>query len=151
MIEGVQTKALRVIPDERGFLMEVLRSDDALFGGFGQVYLTTAYPGVVKGWHYHKYQTDCMTVIKGMAKIVLCDMRASSPTQGEINEFFVGEKNPILVRIPVGVAHGMKAIGTEMAYMLNVPDRPYDYQNPDEFRLQPHGGPIPYDWSRKDG
>jgi dTDP-4-dehydrorhamnose 3,5-epimerase len=151
MIEGVLTKALRIIPDERGFLMEVLRSDDELFGGFGQVYLTTAYPGVVKGWHYHKYQTDCMTVIKGMAKIVLCDMRASSPTNGEINEFFVGEKNPILVRIPVGVAHGMKAIGTEMAYMLNVPDRPYDYQNPDEFRLPPHGGPIPYDWSRNDG
>jgi len=151
MIEGVQIKTLRVIPDERGFLMEVLRNDDALFGGFGQVYLTTAYPGVVKGWHYHKQQTDCMTVVRGMAKIVLCDMRAGSPTKGEINEFFVGEKNPVLIRIPVGVAHGMKAIGTETAYMLNVPDRPYDYQNPDEFRLPPHGGPIPYDWSRKDG
>ena len=70
---------------------------------------------------------------------------------GKLRADFVGEKNPLLIRIPVGVAHGMKAIGTEPAYMLNTPDRPYAYQDPDEFRLPPHGGPIPYDWSRKDG
>ncbi len=151
MIEGVKVKPLRVIPDERGFLMEVLRSDDEIYDGFGQVYMTTAYPGVVKGWHYHQHQIDHMTVIRGMAKIVLCDMREGSPTHGEINEFFVGEKNPILIRIPIGVAHGMKAIGTETAYMLNVPDRPYNYEQPDELRIAPHDGRIPYDWSRKDG
>ena len=95
---------------------------------------------VVKAWRQ-----------EGMAKIVLCDMRDDSPTKGEVNEFFVGEKNPILIRIPVGVAHGMKAIGTEPAYMLNVPDRPYDYRDPDEFRIPPHDGQIPYDWSQKDG
>ena len=39
--------------DERGRLMEMLRCDDPIFKGFGQVYLTTAYPGVVKAWHYH--------------------------------------------------------------------------------------------------
>jgi dTDP-4-dehydrorhamnose 3,5-epimerase len=27
----------------------------------------------------------------------------------------------------------------------------YDYEEPDEFRVEPHGGEIPYDWSRKDG
>ena len=53
MIEGVKIKKLKVIPDERGRLMEMLRSDDDLFIKFGQVYMTTAYPGVVKGWHYH--------------------------------------------------------------------------------------------------
>ena len=50
-IEGVNVKPLRVIPDERGRLMEILRCDDDLFTQFGQVYMTTAYPGVVKGWH----------------------------------------------------------------------------------------------------
>lgn len=151
MIEGVQSKSLRVIPDERGFLMEILRNDDDLYDGFGQVYLTTAYPGVVKGWHYHEQQIDHLTVIKGMAKIVLYDMRAGSATRGEINEFFIGEKNPLLIRIPIGVAHGMKAIGTETAYMLNVPSKEYNYDQPDELRIEPHGGEIPYDWSRKDG
>ena len=151
MIEGVEIKNLRVIPDERGFLMEILRNDDPLFDTFGQVYMTVAYPGVVKGWHYHKQQTDRMTVVKGMAKIVLYDMREQSPTRGEIGEFFVGEKNPVLINIPCGVAHGMKGIGTEPAYMINIPTHVYDYAQPDEFRIAPHGGEIPYDWSRKDG
>jgi len=53
-IEGLQVTNLRTIPDERGWLMEILRNDDDIFEKFGQVYMTTAYPGVVKGWHYHK-------------------------------------------------------------------------------------------------
>ena len=63
-------KALKVIPDERGHLMEILRCDDEMFQKFGQVYLTTGYPGVVKAWHYHKAQTDHFCVIKGMMKVV---------------------------------------------------------------------------------
>jgi dTDP-4-dehydrorhamnose 3,5-epimerase len=151
MIAGVVTKPLRVIPDERGFLMEILRCDDPLFDRFGQVYMTVAYPGVVKGWHYHKTQTDRMTVVHGMAKIVLYDMRADSPTRGAVEEHFVGERNPMLIVIPPGVCHGMKCIGTEPAYMVNTPNQVYDYAQPDEHRIAPHTGEIPYDWSRKDG
>jgi len=151
MIEGVEIKKLRVIPDERGFLMEILRNDDPFFENFGQVYMTAAYPGVVKGWHYHKKQTDHMTVVRGMAKIVLYDGREGSATHGELAEFFVGEKNPILIRIPPGVCHGMKGIGTETAYMINVPTHSYDYDQPDEFRIPPHGDEIPYDWDQQDG
>jgi len=73
MIEGVMMKKLKVIPDERGRLMEILRADEEMFKGFGQVYMTTAYPGVVKGWHYHKKQHDNMAVVRGMMKIVLYD------------------------------------------------------------------------------
>ena len=94
MIHGVAVKKLRVIPDERGFLMEILRDDDEIFEKFRQVYITTVYPGVVKGWHYHKLQRDNMTVIKGMAKIVLYDSRPESPTYGETNEFFDGRAEP---------------------------------------------------------
>jgi len=79
MIKGVKVKVLKVIPDERGRLMEILRRDDEMFKGFGQVYMTTAYPGVVKGWHYHKKQYDNMAVVKGTMKIVLCDGREDSP------------------------------------------------------------------------
>ena len=53
MINEVKIKKLKVIPDERGRLMEILRADDEIFIRFGQVYLTTAYPGAVKAWHYH--------------------------------------------------------------------------------------------------
>ena len=84
MIDGVTIAKLKVIPDERGRLMEMMRSDESDFIKFGQVYMTTAYPGAVKGWHYHKEQHDNMVVVSGMMKIVLYDMRAESPTRGEI-------------------------------------------------------------------
>ncbi len=151
MIEGVQIKRLKVISDERGRLMEMLRADDQIFIRFGQVYLTTAYPGVVKAWHYHKKQVDHFVVVKGMMKVVLYDGREKSPTFRETNEFFMGEYNPILLQIPPFVCHGFKCISEEEAIVVNCPTEVYDSQSPDEYRLPPHGGEIPYDWSRKDG
>jgi dTDP-4-dehydrorhamnose 3,5-epimerase len=150
MIEGVKIKKLKVIPDERGRLMEMLRSDDELFITFGQVYLTTAYPGVVKGWHYHKKQTDNMVVVKGMMKIVLYDAREGSSTKGEVNEFFMGIHNPILLQIPPFVFHGFKCIGEEEAMVINCPTETFNYEDPDEFRVDPHENDIPYDWGRAD-
>lgn len=152
MIEGVRTKKLRLIPDERGRLMEILRSDDEeFFEGFGQVYMTTAYPGVVKAWHYHVHQTDHFAAVSGMMKVVLYDARKDSPTRGEVNEFFMGDLNPVLLRIPKGVYHGFKCIGEREAIVINIPDKVYNYEAPDEYRKPAHGSDIPYDWSRKDG
>jgi dTDP-4-dehydrorhamnose 3,5-epimerase len=151
MIHGVKTKKLRVLPDERGRLMEMLRSDDELFIGFGQVYMTTAYPGVVKAWHYHKKQVDHFVCVKGMMKVVLYDGRPESSTHREINEFFIGEHNPLLLQIPALVYHGFKCVSAEEAIVINCPTELYNYQEPDEFRLPAHGSEIPYDWSRRDG
>jgi dTDP-4-dehydrorhamnose 3,5-epimerase len=149
MIEGVKTKQLRLIPDERGSLMEMLRSDDEIFEEFGQAYVTTAYPGVVKAWHYHEKQTDHFVCVRGMAKVVLYDDRQGSPTREEVNEFFLGDRNRILLKIPAGVYHGFKNIGEEEVYIVNFPTRVYDYENPDEYRRPAHGD-IPYDWDRHD-
>lgn len=151
MIDGVKVKKLKVIPDERGRLMEILRADDELFMKFGQVYITTVYPGVVKAWHLHKKQTDHMTAVKGMLKIVLYDSRTNSPTKGEINEFFVGEHNPILLQIPKDVYHGFKGVGDSETIVVNIPTDVFNYKEPDEYRIDPHKNDIPYDWSRKDG
>ena len=145
-IEGVAIKNLTVISDERGWLMEILRNDDEIYQQFGQVYITTAYPGVVKGWHYHKKQTDNFTCVCGMMKVALYDARDSSKTKGDIMELYAGEKNPILISVPPGVYHGFKGIGTETAYFLSVPTFPYNYEEPDEYRLPPDSKDIPYDW-----
>lgn len=150
-IDAVQTRVLKVIPDERGRLMEMLRCDDEIYRGFGQVYMTTAYPDVVKAWHYHRLQSDHFVVVRGMVKLVLYDDRAASPTQGEINEFFLGEHNPLLVQIPPLVYHGFKCIGAEEALLINIPSEPYNREAPDEYRLDPHENPIPYNWNRRDG
>lgn len=150
MIEGVKISKLKVIPDERGRLMEMLRNDDPDFIQFGQVYLTTAYPGVVKGWHYHKKQHDNMIVVEGMMKVVLYDNRHESPTRGEIMEVFAGVHNPVRIHIPPGVCHGFMCISEREALVVNIPTETYRYEDPDEFRISPHGGEIPYDWRRKD-
>ena len=151
MINGVITKSLKVIPDERGRLMEILRNDDDIFNGFGQVYMTTTYPQAVKAWHYHKKQDDYITCVKGMLKLVLYDDRKKSPTYGEVNEFFIGDYNPMLVKVPKMIYHGWKCISEEEAIVINVPTEPYDPKSPDEYRLDPHKNKIPYSWERKDG
>src|SRR3989304_3933635 len=125
MIEGVMVKQLKVIPDERGRLMEILRCDEEMFEKFGQVYLTTGYPGVVKAWHYHKGQTDHFCVVKGMMKVGLYASPDGPPTKGEVNEFFLGEPRPILLRIPPLVYHGFKTVSTQEALLLNIPTEPY--------------------------
>jgi dTDP-4-dehydrorhamnose 3,5-epimerase len=149
MIEGVVTKLLRPIPDERGMVMEILRSDDEIFKKFGQVYITTVYPGVVKAWHYHKIQTDNFAVIKGMAKLVLYDPRRDSPSFGKVEEFFLGIRNPLLVQIPPHIYHGFKGISQEEAIVINIPTEPYKREAPDEYRLAWNDPSIPYSWERK--
>ena len=151
LIDGVVEKKLNPIPDERGFVMEILRSDDKEFIKFGQVYLTTAYPGVVKAWHYHKIQTDYFCVVKGMMKVVLYDSRDDSPTKGLVNEFFIGELNPCYIKIPPFIYHGFKCISENYAIVINCPTEIFNYDDPDEYRIHPHDNDIPYDWKRKDG
>lgn len=150
-IDGVKTKQLRLIPDERGWLMEILRKDDVeLFTKFGQAYVSVTYPGVVKAWHYHKQQTDNFACVLGMVKLVLVDTRSDSATEGSVNEFFIGSRNPMLVQVPALVYHGWKCIGTESSLVVNIPTEPYRESAPDEYRLEPHGT-LPYDWSKVDG
>ena len=151
MIEGVGIKRLKVIPDERGHVMEILRSDDEFFEKFGQVYLTTTLPGVVKAWHLHKIQDDNVACVKGMIKLALCDLREDSPTHGEVMEIFMGEHKPILVHIPKEVYHGWKCVSENEAYIINCPTELFNYQKPDEHRLPYDADKIPYDWKIKMG
>jgi dTDP-4-dehydrorhamnose 3,5-epimerase len=150
-IAGVKVKPLRLVPDERGWLMEILRGDDtAVFTKFGQVYVSATYPGVVKAWHLHRRQVDNFACVAGMVKLVLVDTREDSPTLGASNEFFIGTQNPMLIQVPNLAYHGWKCISVEPALVVNVPTEPYDHAEPDEYRLDPHET-LPYDWSRKDG
>lgn len=149
MIEGVKIKKLKVIPDERGRLMEILRNDDECFEKFGQVYMTTNYPGVIKAWHYHKIQTDNVTCVHGMLKVVLFDDRENSSTKGELNEFFIGEHNPMLITIPAGIYHGWKNIGEHEAIAVSAPTETYNYTEPDEYRLPFNDPKIKYNWDVK--
>lgn len=150
MIEGVIVKPLRKIPDERGTILKMQQSTDEEFKGFGEIYFSTIYPGVVKGWHMHEEACLNYAVPKGMIKLVLFDDREASSTKGEIQEIFIGEHNYCLVQIPPKVWNGFKGIGTTEAMVANLNTLPHEEDK--MHRLDPHHNDlIEYDWKRKDG
>ncbi len=148
MIEGVKVIPLRKICDERGMIMHMLKNTDPHFEQFGEVYFSTAYPDVVKGWHEHTKQVQFYAVIQGMIKLVLYDNRPKSSTYEELTEIVTGEDNYQLVRIPTGVINGYKTVGTKTAILANCSTLPHQ---PDEMlRYDPHGDKVPYKWARVD-
>ena len=149
MIEGVKIKELKRIPDDRGMIMHIMKSSDIDYSEFGEVYCSTVFPGIVKGWHIHKVMTLNYVVIKGMIKFALHDSRENSNTSGENQTIYMGEKNFVRVTVPPGVWNGFKGIGCEEALVINFTDIEHD---PDEIlRMDPHDNDvIDYDWSDKD-
>lgn len=149
MIDGVLVKPLRQIPDERGKIMHMLRSDDPDFQKFGEIYFSMVYPGVVKAWHLHSRMTLNYAVVSGMIKLVLFDGRPASRTKGEIQEIFMGEQNYVFVRVPPGVMNGFKGMGLQPAIVANCATEPHD---PAEItRVDPLKNDIPYDWALRHG
>ena len=149
MINGVVIKPLRRIPDERGYIMHMLRADDPDFEKFGEIYFSTVYPGVVKAWHLHQEMILNYAVPFGMIKLVLYDERENSPTRGEVQEIFMGEQNYQLVKIPPHVWNGFKGVGPETAILANCASIPHD---PNEMiRREADDPSVPYDWALKHG
>ncbi|TAL09704.1 MAG: dTDP-4-dehydrorhamnose 3,5-epimerase [Nitrospirae bacterium] len=149
MIDGVVITPLKQIPDERGKIMHMLRSDDPQFERFGEIYFSMVYPGAIKAWHLHTKMTLNYAVVSGMIKLVLYDPRPSSPTKGEVQEIFLGEQNYARVKIPPGIYNGFKGSGTVPAIVANCATIPHD---PAEIqRLDPFSKDIPYSWDLRHG
>ncbi|MFC0212420.1 dTDP-4-dehydrorhamnose 3,5-epimerase family protein [Paenibacillus chartarius] len=148
-IEGVAIKKLIKHCDDRGFFMELLREDDAIFGRFGQASMSMSYPGVIKAFHYHERQDDIWYFPVGNAQVVLHDKRPDSPTFGETNVYYMGEDNPYLLFIPRGVAHGYRVLGARPATIVYFTNEAYDPGNPDEYRIAYDDPEIGFDWRTK--
>ena len=149
MIESVKIVPLRQIVDERGKIMHMLKATDPHFIAFGEIYFSCAWPGTIKAWHIHRTMTVNNAVISGRAKLVMYDLRQTSPTQGELQEVFLGDDNYVLVQIPPGVANGYKAYGDKQVILANAASEPHD---PAEMLRLPHDSPeIPYDWGLRHG
>ncbi len=148
MIKGVEVKKLKIRPDDRGRLMEILRSDEPIFQKFGQVYMTTAFPGVTKAWHYHKLQDDYFTCVFGDMRLAIYDARVDSHTSKEINDFVVSPDNPVLVKIPKLTYHGFKSVSGKVAIVINVPTMTYNYKIPVEYLVYAFDNYISYYWNK---
>lgn len=152
-IDGVVVQGLTWHSDQRGSLCELVRDDDPVLVGpdrpIRQVYTTTLYPGVVKGWHLHSRQWDRMVCLVGRVMLGLVDGREGSPTKGATMSVVMGDRNPVVVLVPAGVYHGLKNIGVVEAMVVNVVSATYDRENPDEVRVAPHGV-LDFQWERVD-
>jgi len=145
MISQVAVKKLGRHPDERGYFEEIIRvTDDFFKEGFGQLSHSFMVAGVVKAWHIHKTQIDWWFCTTGKIKAALYDNRQDSPTYKELNEFILGdEPNNIVLKIPAGVAHGMKVLEGP-CHFVYATSKVY---NPEEEGRIPYADTeIGYDW-----
>jgi dTDP-4-dehydrorhamnose 3,5-epimerase len=145
-IAGVEICSLKLLPNEKGRLMEIQRADSPEFPGFGQTYITSTYPGVIKAWYKHTHQIDQIAVIIGLLKLVLYDGREESPTYGTIETIFLGELSPKLVQFPPGIWHGFQAIGDRETFAVHLNSIAFQFDAPDEERLPIDTDQIPYRW-----
>ncbi len=135
-IDGLTFRPTRSVPHEDGILTEVARASwEILPEPIVQVHITTTQAGRIRAWGLHQRSTDRLFVVKGLVSIVVFDGRKSSATFGTVNEFKVSERNPGLLVIPPNLYHGWKVIGTEEAFIINMPSDEYDYEAPDALDL----------------
>ena len=146
-IEGVKVISLRRIPDERGTIHHMLRCTDPHFIDFGEIYFSTIYPGIVKGWHKHREMTLNYACIFGRIKVVLYDDRERSPTNGTLMEVFLGPDHYSLLIIPPELWNGFKGMSKPYAIVANCCTHPHDPAR--STRLDPFKNHIPYDWEIK--
>jgi dTDP-4-dehydrorhamnose 3,5-epimerase len=148
-IHGVSVIPLRRIPDERGTIMHMLRADDPHFLGFGEIYFSTIYRNVVKGWHRHCELTLNYACVSGCIKLVMFDDRPESPTRGTLMEVFLGPDHYSLVQIPPQIWNGFKGLTDPHAIVANCCTHAYDAAAKRTQRLDPFDNHIPYDWRLK--
>jgi dTDP-4-dehydrorhamnose 3,5-epimerase len=144
VIDGVRVTPLRRIPDERGTIYHMLRATDPHFLDFGEIYFTSVYEGVVKGWHKHREMTLNYACIFGRIKLVLYDDRPESPTEGALMELFLGPDDYSLVTISPEIWTGFKGMTRPFALVANCATHPHDPAR--TTRLDPLDNHIPYSW-----
>lgn len=149
MINGIIIKNLKILADDRGILTELLKQGEPTFAQIKQTTYTETYPGVIKAFHWHKKQTDIWFFSSGMAQVVLYDLRQDSSTYQETDVFYLGEKNPCLLLIPPGIAHGYRVLGHKPACLFYHATEIYDPANPDEQRIPFDSPEIGFDWLTK--
>ncbi len=148
LIADVQINPFPLWPDDRGYFLEIARLGQGLITDFppASTQISTAlnYPGIIKAFHFHKFQTDFWVPAAGLLQVVLVDLRRVSPTFGLKNTIYVGSLRPWQLLIPPGVGHGYKVIGEQPSVLVYVTNRTYDPK--DEGRIPHNDTAIAYDW-----
>lgn len=137
MIEGVKQVELKAHIDDRGYLIEVLRSSDEHFTKFGQVYLVGNFSrGTIRAFHKHNVLWDWFFISHGAAKFILVDDREKSKTYKQKDTYVVSSRNPSLIVVPPGVYHGWMSLEND-TQLISIASEVYNRKKPDEVRIAP--------------
>lgn len=147
MINGVKIIQKKVITDDRGKILHMLRADDSNFKKFGEIYFSYVNPKKIKAWHIHKKMTLNYVAAFGKIKLVLYDDRKNSDTFGEVQEIFLSNENHLLVSIPPYIWNGFTSADDNLAVLANCSDIPHDKE--EISRLDYNDPKFPYNWNKK--
>ena len=126
MIHDVKITPLKIISDNRGKVIHMLRTDSQVFEKFGEIYFSTIYHQSIKGWHLHKESTLNYVCIKGKVKLVLFDNRKESSTKGVYQELILSPEDYFLVTIPPNIWNGFKGLDKNESIIANCLTLPHN-------------------------
>ncbi len=148
-IDGLLLRPISRFDDARGWLIELFREDELPAEHLpAMAYLSQTLPGVVRGPHEHREQSDYFAFVgPGDFKLYLWDPRPGSPTCGNRRTVVVGQSNLQAVIIPPGVVHAYRNVSDVPGLVINCPNRLYAgrgrSQPVDEIRYEDRAG-SPY-------
>ena len=129
MLQGIQLKVeikeLSIHHDERGWLTEILASDDDS-ERIKQIHFALSKPGAVRGNHYHEKRTELLCVTSGTGRVLLEDAATH-----ERKELMVSGDSPVLVKIFPGTIHAIENVADVPMHLLVLVDEKTDPNNPD--------------------
>ena len=125
-IDGCPITPLMKYADGRGWLSEFFRKDELAPARHPVMgYISLTHPGVARGPHEHRDQTDLFVFFNGTFRLYLWDMRRHSPTFGHRQVMDLGETAPAVAIVPPGVVHAYRNVGEHGAVIINCPNRLY--------------------------
>lgn len=144
LIEDVKVHEVRNVVTANGVTTELYRPEWNVVPEVRQAIHVALRGGAVSAWHQHRARWDFLFVVGGHLRVVLHDPREESPTRGQVDVFHLSPARPTLLAVPPWVWHGVQNLSTAVSAFVNLFDVPYDYGDPDEWRLPPDTSEIPY-------
>src|SRR6266508_5766720 len=127
-IDGVEIVELKRFSDDGGSMTELARLTDGhpqAVAGFTlrQINYSEVEPGAIKAFHLHQRQTDVWYVPPtDRMLLVLLDVRQGSKSEGARMRLTLGAGASRLVRIPPGVAHGVRNLAATAGRIIYFTD-----------------------------
>jgi dTDP-4-dehydrorhamnose 3,5-epimerase len=147
-IQDLKVTPLRIIEDDRGSVMHMLRLDDPHFEKFGEIYFSTTRPNMIKAWKRHKRMILNVTAPVGKIRLVVYDARTESASYKKVDEFILGPSDRYeLITIPPMTWFGFQNIGQTDALLANCATIPHEPDEAEQREL--NDVPVKFDWSIK--